>query len=140
MTFGEVCRAVRVARGLSQVQTAEAADIHQSRISEIERDTYSPGLDQARKLAHGLGVNLSDLIAVCEGSLTVEELTDALELPEGVSLVGRRRKSQAPGKDITARAQRLGFEVLRVVDEVMQARLKPETRGRKRRVAKKSRA
>ena len=96
--------------------------------------------DQARKLAHGLGVNLSDLIAVCEGSLTVEELTDALELPEGVSLVGRRRKSQAPGKDITARAERLGFEVLRVVDEVMQARLTPETRGRKRRVGKRSKA
>ena len=140
MTFGEVCRAVRVARGLSQVQTAEAADIHQSRISEIERDTYSPGLDQARKLAHGLGVQLSDLIAVSEGSLTVEDLTHALALPAGVSLVGRRRKSQAPGKDITARAQRLGFEVLRVVDEVMQARLQPETRGRKRRAAKRSRS
>jgi transcriptional regulator with XRE-family HTH domain len=140
MTLGEVCRAVRVARGLSQVRTAEAVDIHQSRISEIERDTYSPGLDQARKLAHGLGVNLSDLLAVCEGSLAVEELTDALQLPEGVSLVGRRRKSQAPGKEITARAQRLGFEVLRVVDEVMRARLTPETRGRKRQAAKKARA
>jgi transcriptional regulator with XRE-family HTH domain len=140
MTFGEVCRAVRVARKLSQRQLAEAADIHQSRISEIERGTYSPGLDQSRKLAHGLGVHLSDLLAVWEGTLTAEELADALALPAGASLVGRRRKSQAPGEDITARAQRLGFEVLRVVDEVMQARLQPETRGRKRRAAKRSRS
>jgi hypothetical protein len=70
---------------------------------------------------------------VCEGTLTVEALTHALDLPAGVSLVAQRRRAQAPGKEITERARRLGFEVLRVVDEVMQASLAPETRGRRRR-------
>ena len=131
MTFGEACRNIRLARNVSQVQVAEAADIHQSRVSEIERDSYSPGLDQARKLAGGLGVNLSDVIAICEGLLTVEELVSAVSGPGGESFVARRRRSQRPGKEMAERAQKLGYEVLRVVDTVMQAKLEPETRGRR---------
>ena len=137
-TFGAVCREVRIARQLSQIQVAAAAGLHQSRVSEIERDTYAPGLDQARKLAGGLGVPLSDLLAVCEGTLTVAALTRALDLPRGVSLVARRRRTQAPGQEMTERARRLGFEVLRVVHDVMQARLTPETRGRKPRARAKA--
>ena len=138
MTFGEACREVRVARKLSQIRVAEAADIHQSRVSEIERDAYSPGLDQARKLANGLGVNLSDMIAICEGLLTVEDLVAAVDGPDGTGFVAQRRKSQAPGKDMAERAQRLGYEVLRVVDTVMHARLESERRGRQRSGRKKS--
>ncbi len=60
---------MRIARkGFSQMEGGRsAADIHQSRVSEIERDSYSPGLELAQSIANGLDVNLSDMIAVCEG-------------------------------------------------------------------------
>ena len=65
---------MRVARGKTQTQVAEAAGLFQSRVSEIERDAYSPGLELAESLARGLDAPLSDLIAVCEGRLSVEKV------------------------------------------------------------------
>jgi hypothetical protein len=37
-------------------------------VSEIERDLYSPGIDQLQKLASGMGVLLADIIAEWEVS------------------------------------------------------------------------
>jgi transcriptional regulator with XRE-family HTH domain len=62
-----VCREFRTAAGLTQKDVAEAGDLEQSRVSEVERGRYVPGLDLATRLAKGLGVSLTELVAGWEG-------------------------------------------------------------------------
>ena len=111
--FGEVCRQVRLARGKTQVQVAEDARIFQSRVSEIERDAYSPGLELAEALALGLGVHLSDLIAVCEGRLTVQKVVGGLH----GSTSGAGRPNAVI--ELGSVARRLAFEVVRATEELL---------------------
>jgi transcriptional regulator with XRE-family HTH domain len=66
-SFGVVCRETRAEAGLTQKDVAEAGDLAQSRVSEIERGRYTPGLDLAARLAKGLGVPLTELVARWEG-------------------------------------------------------------------------
>jgi transcriptional regulator with XRE-family HTH domain len=67
-SFGAVCRDLRKANGLSQKDVADAGGLEQSRVSEIERDRYLPGLDLAVRLAHGLGVTLTEIVGLWEGT------------------------------------------------------------------------
>src|SRR5229473_7503887 len=67
-SFGGVCRGIRTANGLSQKEVAEAGGLDQSRVSEIERGRYLPGLDMAMRLAKGLGVTLTEIVAQWEGT------------------------------------------------------------------------
>src|ERR1700674_2763265 len=89
-SFGGVCRGIRTANGLSQKEVADAGGLDQSRVSEIERGRYLPGLDMAMRLARGLGVTLTELVAQWEG-------TSAESLPGGVrQRVARRRMPPTP--------------------------------------------
>ena len=67
-SFGGVVRAIRIAKGLSQTEVADAGGLEQSRVSEIERGRYLPGLDMAVRLAAGLGVTLTEMVAQWEGA------------------------------------------------------------------------
>jgi transcriptional regulator with XRE-family HTH domain len=60
-SFGPVCREIRIGAGLTQQEVALAGDLEQSRVSEIERGRYTPGLDLAARLAKGLGVPLGSV-------------------------------------------------------------------------------
>ena len=104
-----------MARGKTQVQVAEDAGIFQSRVSEIERDAYSPGLELAEALARGLDANLSDLIAVCEGRLTVDKVARA-----GAPLQARAERGDvARNVELGSVARRLAFEVVRATEELL---------------------
>jgi transcriptional regulator with XRE-family HTH domain len=89
-SFGGVVRAIRTANGLTQKEVAEAGDLEQSRISEIERGRYLPGLDMAMRLATGLGVSLTEIVAQWEGARAATQ-------PGGVAQrVARRLLPAAP--------------------------------------------
>ena len=75
-TFGEVLRDERTAKRISQRTLAGDSGTGQGRISDIENDTYLPGLDVASRLAKGLGVSLTTLIARWEGV----SLTDVVDM------------------------------------------------------------
>jgi transcriptional regulator with XRE-family HTH domain len=113
--FGEVCRQVRLARGKTQTQVAEDAGLFQSRVSEIERDAYSPGLELAEALARGLDAHLSDLLAVCEGRLAVEKVARVGEGMAPRAERGERTKSIELGTV----ARRLAFEVVKATEELL---------------------
>ncbi len=66
-TFGAVVRQRREELGLSQEALAAKADIHRTYVSSIERGKVRVGLDIAKKVADGLGIPLSELIAEAEG-------------------------------------------------------------------------
>jgi transcriptional regulator with XRE-family HTH domain len=55
-------RLMRVARGLSQRQIADAAGIHRTVIGRIERGEVNFGIDYLRRLARALGVGASWLL------------------------------------------------------------------------------
>jgi transcriptional regulator with XRE-family HTH domain len=64
--FGRVVRSGRESRGLSQEELAARAGIHRTYVSSIELGKVRLGLDVAKKVADGLGVALSDLLAEAE--------------------------------------------------------------------------
>jgi len=66
-TFGAVVREQRRGLPRTQADVATMGGLEQARISEIEHDTYLPGLDLAARLAKGLSVSLTALVARWEG-------------------------------------------------------------------------
>ena len=64
--FGPVIRQLRDSRGWSQEHLAGLANLNRSYMGEIERSAAMPSLATAEKLAHALGVPLSELISRCE--------------------------------------------------------------------------
>ena len=64
--FGIVVRRLREARGWSQENLANRANLNRSYMGEIERAAATPSLVTAEKLALALEVSLSSLILQCE--------------------------------------------------------------------------
>jgi transcriptional regulator with XRE-family HTH domain len=60
--FGLNVRQLREKRGWSQEQLAEAADLHRTYVSGIERGTRNPTLTVICRLAGGLGVSPAELM------------------------------------------------------------------------------
>lgn len=68
--LGIIIRKRRNIEGLTQEQLAERADSHWTYISEIENGHRNPSINLLRRLANGLRVSLSELIAEAEGAST----------------------------------------------------------------------
>jgi transcriptional regulator with XRE-family HTH domain len=64
--FGQIVRARRLERGLSQEALADEAGLHRTFISMIERGTRNPSLEVIKKLAHGLRTTASTLVDEAE--------------------------------------------------------------------------
>ena len=64
--LGARVREIRTTRGFSQESLAARAGIHRTYVSSIELGKVRLGLDVAKKVADGLGVELSDLLARAE--------------------------------------------------------------------------
>lgn len=60
--FGQKLRTLRQARGMSQEALAEAAGLHRTHISLIERGRRSVRLETIQSLALALGVRPADLM------------------------------------------------------------------------------
>lgn len=61
--FGQSVRKYRDAKGYSQEELAEKADLDRTYISDIERGTRNPGVKNVVCLAKALGVSSSELMA-----------------------------------------------------------------------------
>ncbi|HEV3232160.1 MAG TPA: helix-turn-helix transcriptional regulator [Candidatus Dormibacteraeota bacterium] len=66
--FGRAVRAVRVDRGWTQEQLAEAAALDRTYISGLERGSRNPALSTIERLATALEVKVSTLIVTAEGA------------------------------------------------------------------------
>lgn len=55
-------RKLRQARGLSQEELADRAEIDRTYISALERSVYAAGIDVVDRLARALGVEAADLL------------------------------------------------------------------------------
>lgn len=64
--FPGVVRRLREAKGWSQEELAERADLNRSYVGEIERGVAMPSLSTISKLALGLELKPSSLLAHCE--------------------------------------------------------------------------
>ena len=65
--FGLRVRTLRLERGLSQEALADAADLHRTHISLIERGGRSVRLETVAAVAAALGVQPADLMPRLEG-------------------------------------------------------------------------
>ncbi|HVS69291.1 MAG TPA: helix-turn-helix transcriptional regulator [Mycobacteriales bacterium] len=63
VAFGHTVRAAREERGLSQAALADAAGIHPTYLSGIERGRRNVALRNVRAIADALGVEVRDLFA-----------------------------------------------------------------------------
>jgi transcriptional regulator with XRE-family HTH domain len=61
VAFGRRIRTLRAARGISQEQLADAAGVHRTYVSSLERGQRNVGLDNIYGLADALGVSPSKL-------------------------------------------------------------------------------
>ncbi len=68
--FGQVLRALRTERGLSQEKLASGSDLHRTYVSLLERGVNTPTLDAIFALARVLGVQPSDLVECTEAIIT----------------------------------------------------------------------
>jgi ribosome-binding protein aMBF1 (putative translation factor) len=64
--FGKAVRRRREKLGLSQETLAAKASIHRTYVSSIELGKVRLGLEIAKKVADGMGIRLSELIAEAE--------------------------------------------------------------------------
>lgn len=64
--FGAVVRERRLAAGISQEGLAQAADLHPTYVSMVERGIRNPTLDVAQRLANALNIGLPDLVKRAE--------------------------------------------------------------------------
>ena len=74
--LGEAIKLVRERRGLSQESLAAQAGVHRSTVLNAENDLSpksGPTLDTVERLARGLNLNPSDLIAYADGSEDPDE-------------------------------------------------------------------
>ena len=67
--FGDVVRTRRSNLAISQEQLASLSGLHRTYLSRIELGRVRLGLDAAKRVANGLGVPLSQLIAEAEKRL-----------------------------------------------------------------------
>ena len=66
--FGGAVRSLRLARGLSQESLAEAARLHVTYVSSLERGRRNVSLVNIDRLARALGVDLPGLMAPVESN------------------------------------------------------------------------
>jgi transcriptional regulator with XRE-family HTH domain len=64
--FGVLLRERRLAAGISQEELAQAADLHPTYVSMLERGIRNPTLDVAERVANALKISLPDLIRRAE--------------------------------------------------------------------------
>lgn len=62
--FGMRVKKRRLELGLSQENFAFKTDIHRTYVSGIERGARNPSLTMIQKLAKGLEISMSDLLAI----------------------------------------------------------------------------
>lgn len=60
--FGENLRKIRAAKGLSQEGLADAAHLHRTYVSSVERSERNVTLETIEKLARALGVSMAKLM------------------------------------------------------------------------------
>jgi transcriptional regulator with XRE-family HTH domain len=64
--FGQVVKQYRVKQGLSQEKLAEKTGLHRTYISEVERGERNISLENIKKIAVSLDVNLSNIFLIIE--------------------------------------------------------------------------
>src|SRR5215217_6365092 len=84
--FGIHVRGLRRERGLTLEGLAERSGVSRAMISKLERGEKNPTLVVAAKVAEGLGVTLSQLVAVEKGRLRADIGGEEYLLEEGDAL------------------------------------------------------
>jgi transcriptional regulator with XRE-family HTH domain len=64
--LGRAVQAIRAEKGISQVQLSENTGLMQSWISNVEHGRRNPSWNNVIRLAQGLGVSASELVARAE--------------------------------------------------------------------------
>jgi transcriptional regulator with XRE-family HTH domain len=65
VALGQAIRKTRIARGLSQEQVANGADLHPTWVSHIEGGS-NPAWGTVRRIASALGIEISELASLAE--------------------------------------------------------------------------
>lgn len=66
VNFGRVVRDARSELGLTQEELADASGLHRNYVGGLERGERNPTLPVVFKIANGLGLKASELIAAVE--------------------------------------------------------------------------
>lgn len=73
LAFAERLRGTRQARGMTQRELAERAEVTFTYISRLEAGESAPGIDLIERLARALGVGVTDLLPATTEAGTTDE-------------------------------------------------------------------
>lgn len=73
LAFAERLRGTRQARGMTQRELADKAEVTFSYVSRLEAGGAAPGIDLVERLAQALGVHVTDLLPVPTEPGTADE-------------------------------------------------------------------
>jgi len=76
-TLGDVVRKLRADRGWTQAELGKHADLHQTAVNRLERNSDKSERSTIERAAHALNVSVSDLYAYAEELSLAAELSDA---------------------------------------------------------------
>ncbi len=99
--LGDVVKAARLAKGLTQVELSEAVDMSQRWVSDVERgDTETPRPKTLRRLADVLGLDLAELFMIADMARTkaaARRMADETPREDtGVDVLLREARSLTP--------------------------------------------
>ena len=93
--FGQLLRAKRLAKGLTQRQLADATELSWRYVQELESGTKAPSLLTIVRISKALGIAVGELLF---------EIEDVVDLPNPAALAPRVDRRRTAGR--TARSSR----------------------------------
>ncbi|MEW6283593.1 MAG: helix-turn-helix transcriptional regulator [Candidatus Eremiobacterota bacterium] len=69
MSLGKTVSRLRKEKGWTQIQLAEALDMHPNHINRVEKDRIRPRVKTLERMAQALGVTIDMLTAAAEGDV-----------------------------------------------------------------------
>ena len=80
--FGSVVRSQRLSAGYSQEELAHRSGLHRTYVTDVERGARNPSLNSIKKLSGALGISLSELFRLVEGSEQPAQITSGTGDPK----------------------------------------------------------
>ena len=101
--FAARLRELRLARGMTQVQLADQAQVSFSYIGRLEKEEAAPGIDTVQRLAAALGCTIHDLLPITAPSDDLGVLREQIRRQVEILLETQDRQTLALVAQLLAR-------------------------------------
>lgn len=91
--LGEKIRALRLRKGLSQIELAKLAEIYQKNISRYEKGTTDPSASAIKRIADALGVSTDYLLNDAADEIEIKDKALLVKFQEIQNMTGKTKET-----------------------------------------------